>query len=1213
MKPSECRAKNLTRGKSRANHSHLVVRPRSYHPLFEILEERLALSGVSISTLAVFNAATGDSPQAGLLEDNGNFFGTTNIGGANGYGTVFELAAGSSTITPLASFNGTNGKYPVSGLIEDSSGDLFGTTYEGGANNDGTVFEVAAGSGIITPLASFNGTNGSEPEAGLVADNNGNFFGTTSAGGTHNLGTVFELAAGSGTITPIVSFDGTNGSLPNAGLIEDNGNLFGTTLYGGTNGASTVFEVAIASGTITSLSFDPSGSNGNYPNGDLIEDAQGNLFGTTRFGGANAWGALYEIKAGFSSISSITLLASFDTDGTSGTNGTGSEPMSNLVEDTSGDLFGTTFYAGANGLGTVYELVAGEQTITPLASFDGSNGESPLGNLIQDGSGNIFGTASDGGGIGAGGTVFEVQPQMASQLIVTSSLDLANPATPTPGTLRYAVEQANTDAASGLSDTITFDTAKMGGNVITLHQGYLELAAGTGTTTIDGGDQVSINGGGKSSVFVVDSKAQAVLTGLTIDNGKAQSGAGIDNSGTLTVSNVTIANNIATGFSSGSTGGGIYNAGTFTLTDSTVANNDAGNDSQGGRGGGICNVGTLTVTDSTVANNTAQNARSQAGNGGGGIYNGGSLTLRATTVSGNVAYNVGADGGGIANTNVATLTMMDTIVAGNTCQNAGTDPDILGSVLTSSAYNLIGIGTLRLAGIRTGTNGNQVGTSSVPIKALLAPLGNYGGTTQTMALLPGSPAAASGEPITGITTDQRGQPVASPPSIGAYQTAKVATLQVSPATITPTADTLFVVTITAEDASGQTVAGASFPVALSYSVQTSNSTVGHTVSPATITLTNGIWKGTITLHYPGSATLLAVAGLLAGISKIHVLAAVPVSLAVINPAPAPYWTETAGVAFPLTVNALDAGGLPPIGYSGLVTLAVTGNSQPVLGLTHSALTLVNGTWTGNITLDKAADVTLTASAVINAAVPPITITGTSGAISVGALKANHYTVTAVSSQVTAGTPFPLTIQALDKYNNLTNWPFINGLTVTIVCSGGQTVYQGTPSFTFGTDTLPVTLDRAGGPFTLTVSTGALNGKLGGITVYPGATTSFLVKQLPVLRLGRLPRYYFRHGPGCVRQHDQLHGTRCDHQQYRFSRGQHSSSERSSRTAGHRRDDKGERQRCGRCGARRLARHYGHGRFDHRYHDEQYQCGAGLVQRECPRSRVANNGPRGCLP
>src|SRR5262249_32275419 len=202
----------------------------------------VAAGSGTITTLAAFNGGNGADPDAGLIEDSrGNLFGTTSAGGPNGHGTVFEVAAGSGSITTLASFNGANGSTPGAGLIEDSRGNLFGTTFGGGTSGDGTVFEVMAGSGTITTLASFNGANGANPLGGLIEDSSGNLFGTTSGGITNGAGTVFEVAAGSGAITTLAAFNGANGANPGAGLIEDSkGNLFGTTAQGGPNNDGTV-------------------------------------------------------------------------------------------------------------------------------------------------------------------------------------------------------------------------------------------------------------------------------------------------------------------------------------------------------------------------------------------------------------------------------------------------------------------------------------------------------------------------------------------------------------------------------------------------------------------------------------------------------------------------------------------------------------------------------------------------------------------------------------------------------------------------------------------------------------------------------------------------------------------------------------------------------------------------------------------------------------
>jgi len=159
-----------------------------------------AAASYTLTTLVSFNGANGAFPAAApVLDAQGNLFGTTQEGGANGQGTVFELPAGSGTITTLASFNVASNLYPFS-LVRDAQGNLFGTTTGGGANGQGTVFELPAGSGTITTLVSFNGANGTGP-AFLALDAQGNLFGTTFGGGAFDQGTVFELS----TTTTVVS------------------------------------------------------------------------------------------------------------------------------------------------------------------------------------------------------------------------------------------------------------------------------------------------------------------------------------------------------------------------------------------------------------------------------------------------------------------------------------------------------------------------------------------------------------------------------------------------------------------------------------------------------------------------------------------------------------------------------------------------------------------------------------------------------------------------------------------------------------------------------------------------------------------------------------------------------------------------------------------------------------------------------------------------
>jgi uncharacterized repeat protein (TIGR03803 family) len=335
-----------------------------------------------LTTLVSFNGSNGAGPSAGLIADaNGNLFGTTSVGGAagifcGGCGTVFEIAktaAGGYASTPTTlvsfcsqSFDCEDGDEPRAGLIIDAAGNLFGTTVSGGGpiqntGVQGTVFEIAktAGGYASTPgiLAIFElFFHGWLPYGGVIADANGNLFGTTSQGvGSLGNGTVFEITrTGPTTLTTLVEFNGTNGANPRAGLIADaNGNLFGTTSGGGASGDGTVFEIAkTASGyantPTTLVSFN--GSNGAEPVSSLIADSNGNLFGTTSVGGATGNGTVFEVaKTASGYASTPTTLVSFN-----GSNG--ANPMAGLLADANGKLFGTTFAGGANGAGTVFDL-----------------------------------------------------------------------------------------------------------------------------------------------------------------------------------------------------------------------------------------------------------------------------------------------------------------------------------------------------------------------------------------------------------------------------------------------------------------------------------------------------------------------------------------------------------------------------------------------------------------------------------------------------------------------------------------------------------------------------------------------------------------------------------------------------------------------------------------------------------------------------------------
>ena len=357
---------------------------------------------------------------------------------------------------------------------------------------------------------------------------------------------------------------------------------------------------------------------------------------------------------------------------------------------------------------------------------------------------------------------------LPSTLTVMNNLDTG------AGSLRAAIAAANS------GDKIVF-APSLNGQTITLTSGQLNISKNL-TIQGPGASHLTISGDRVTRVFEVNANQLVVLTGLTINNGRAGFGGGIWNVGTLTISGCTLSGDSAfsslTGLGGGifnspsgkltvsqstlsrdtavSAGGGIYNLGMLTASGSTLSNNSAG----GGGGGGFfigggSDVGagsaTATLTNCTLANNRVPF------NGGGVFVNGGTTTLTNCTVSLNSTFS--GDGGGIyiSSSTVSILNLINTIVAGNTRPIGASGPDIFGAVATAD-HSLVGDGTGSL-GIVNGANGNIVGGNGHPvINPLLGPLQNNGGPTQTMALLAGSPAIGHADNSKAPARDQRGLP-----------------------------------------------------------------------------------------------------------------------------------------------------------------------------------------------------------------------------------------------------------------------------------------------------------------------------------------------------------------------------------------------------------------------------------------------------------------------
>lgn len=348
----------------------------------------------------------GKNPYSGLVFDsNGNLYGTTLNGGTHTDGTVFEISSG-GTYSVIFNFAGGtgDGSHPYAGLIVDGSGNLYGTTSGGGAHSLGTVFELSppvppSTSWTETLLHSFASTgDGNTPYGGLALDSSGNLWGTTSEGGTSSFGIVFEIASG-GMYSVNHNFSGgTDGRTPYGSLIVDSAGttVYGTTTRGGsaTNcslGCGTVFKVA--SGTYSNYyDFGGSTTDGADPlYGVMVFDSTGNLYGMTNGGGSSNDGVVFKITSlGVESVVHNFSAATTD----------GKQPEGGLSIDSSGDLYGTTFSGGANNLGTIFEINS-MGTFSLVYSFSGgtSDGSSPVSSngVAIDSSGKLWGTTLDAG------------------------------------------------------------------------------------------------------------------------------------------------------------------------------------------------------------------------------------------------------------------------------------------------------------------------------------------------------------------------------------------------------------------------------------------------------------------------------------------------------------------------------------------------------------------------------------------------------------------------------------------------------------------------------------------------------------------------------------------------------------------------------------------------------------------------------------------------
>ena len=350
----------------------------------------------------------GEFSEAPLVQDaDGNLYGTTTSGGGDN-GTVFKVdKSGNESV--LYSFNGADGGFPTSGLTLDATGNLYGVAGEG-PGGAGVVFRLDK-SGNESILHVFQGGFSSEPKGpagSLIMDQAGNLYGATEAGGLGTFpgfGTIYRLDP-AGNLTVLYEFQGKlDGANPIGPLVRDsNGNLYGAAPAADSGGTinGTVFKLA-TDGTFTVLHTFTGGADGDGPQGGLLRDSAGNLFGSAIKGGNSGAGTVFEIT----NTGTFTRLYSF----TGGKDGRG--PNGGLVQDPDGNIYGTTQIGPRKFfLGIVFKLTPAH-TLTVLHSFKGlEDGALPLAGLIRDSAGNLYGTTFKNFLIQQvqGGGVFKIKP-----------------------------------------------------------------------------------------------------------------------------------------------------------------------------------------------------------------------------------------------------------------------------------------------------------------------------------------------------------------------------------------------------------------------------------------------------------------------------------------------------------------------------------------------------------------------------------------------------------------------------------------------------------------------------------------------------------------------------------------------------------------------------------------------------------------------------------
>ena len=424
---------------------------------------KFVTSSHALTAAFSFDAPDGASPyySAMMQASDGKLYGTTTYGGNNDNGIIFSLDPATGTYTNLWRFDGANGSEPEGNLVQASNGKLYGMTSAGGSNYNGVIFSFDPATGTYTKLKDFDGSaDGSYPGGSLMQASNGKLYGMTSQGGSNGAGVIFSFDPADASYSDLKDLDNTaDGGNPNGSLVQaSNGKLYGLTYSGGSNGVGTVFSFDPATNSYSNLKDLDNTTDGGNPYGSLVQASNGKLYGLTSQGGSNGSGVIFSFNPAtntynnlkdlnynntdggtpygslvqanngklyginfYGGVSGNGLIFSFDPTTTAytterylGTNNTGNELYGGLLKDNTGKLFyGMTSSGGSNGVGVIFSFNPATGTYTNLWNFNGANGASPYGSLVQTSDGKLYGMTINGGSDNAG-VMFSFDPATAT-------------------------------------------------------------------------------------------------------------------------------------------------------------------------------------------------------------------------------------------------------------------------------------------------------------------------------------------------------------------------------------------------------------------------------------------------------------------------------------------------------------------------------------------------------------------------------------------------------------------------------------------------------------------------------------------------------------------------------------------------------------------------------------------------------------------------------